>query len=85
MKEATMPEIKDALGVSILVGDVVRVIYHGYGITLPEVGLTAVVVGFSPRRNLVHNTTIKNGNALRPDMVAVQRRDGAPGHEGNRI
>lgn len=75
----------DALGVVVLVGDVVRVTSWGGRVRLIDVGGLATVTGFTPRGGLVHDSDdIANGQPLRPASVSVCRRDGLSGHEGNR-
>lgn len=76
--------IKDILGVEIKVGDTVRVTSWGGRIRLVDCGSTTVVTGFTGKGYLTHNDPqVAHGRALYPHNVAVQRRDGKPGHEGN--
>lgn len=79
----------DTLGVRIMVGDTVRVTSWGAPIRLADVGRTAQVRGVTRRRRLILADTdpvdpIARGGAVSPGCVAVARRDGTPGHEGNR-
>lgn len=81
----------DSLGVEIREGDTVMVVHHGYGISLNDCGRKVRVVGFTPQGNLKFEDDPSNlysptagGRALRPGCVLVARRDGQPGHEGNR-
>ena len=80
---------RDALGVTIELGDLVRVIHWGAPVRLVDTGRTAHVGGFTAHGNVIlagHNTDrdpIARGRAVSPGMLAVARRDGVPGHEGN--
>jgi len=84
-----MPNPIDALGVTIVPGDTITVIHVGAPIRLADAGRRALVAGFTPKGNVILFPTrpvhdiIANGRAVRPSCVAVARRDGAKGHEGN--
>lgn len=78
----------DTLGVEIEVGDTVLVIGWGGAVRLNDTGLRAKVTGFTPRGNVVldcgsNPDPIARGRAVNPGYLAVARRDGTPGHEGN--
>lgn len=75
---------KDTLGVEIRVGDTVRVIGYGYGIRLTDTGLTTKVTGFTHKGNVVHDGAPRDGKPLNTACLAVLRRDGYMGLEGNR-
>ena len=82
------PNPVDALGVEINVGDLVRVTAWGAPVRLTDTGRTAKVTGFSRTGNVVLSDRedfdpIANGRSVRPGYLAVQRRDGEAGHEGN--
>lgn len=79
----------DALGVTIEPGDTVMVIAYGAPVRLIDTGRRAAVLGFTRTGNVQleditypHNP-IARGLAVRPGTLAVARRDGNPGHEGN--
>ena len=75
---------KDALGVEIQVGDTVTVVHYGYSARLMDTGRRVTVTGFTRAGNVTHDDPkVANGRALRPGCLAVARRDGEPGHEGN--
>jgi hypothetical protein len=80
----------DALGVEIKRGDTVTVIAYGAPVRLIDTGRRARVVNFTPYGNVLladtHNPhdPIARGKAVSPGLLAVARRDGQPGHEGNR-
>lgn len=80
----------DALGVTIAVGDTVTVIAYGAPVRLVDTGRKATVAGLTRAGNVLledHNhphDPIARGRAVRPGYLAVARRDGLPGHEGNR-
>jgi hypothetical protein len=78
----------DTLGVFILPGDTVRVIAWGAPVRVTDVGAVARVVGFTRAGNVrldcgSNPDPIARGRAVSPGYLAVARRDGAPGHEGN--
>ena len=81
----------DALGVEIQPGDTVTVIAWGDPVRLTDTGRQARVVSFTPAGNVLladaHHPLdpIARGRAVSPGLLAVARRDGRPGHEGNRI
>lgn len=81
----------DALGVTIRVGDSVLITSYGYAARLIDTGRTVKVTGFTSAGNVAHNggsngaDPVANGRAIRPACVAVLRRDGRKGLEGNRI
>lgn len=76
---------KDSLGVEIEVGDTVTVIAYGWKTRLADTGRRFTVIGRTHLGNLTHDTDVANGHAVRPECVAVARRDGQFGHEGNRV
>lgn len=77
----------DTLGVTIEVGDTVTVTSWGAPVRLVDTGRRALVVGFTRSGNVhllaEYSDAIANGRAVSPGMLAVARRDGQPGHEGN--
>lgn len=79
----------DTLGVTIVPGDTVTVIAYGAPVRLSDTGRRATVAGFTRAGNVVlyggprNPDPIANGRAVSPGMLAVARRDGTPGHEGN--
>lgn len=81
---------RDGLGVVIRRGDVVTVIAWGAPVRLGDTGRQARVVSFTPAGNVALADThypedpIARGRAVSPGMLAVARRDGRDGHEGNR-
>lgn len=79
--------IRDTLGVPIHVYDRVTVTAWGHPIRLADTGRTAVVVGFTAHRNVKlaadGDDPIARGRAVSPGCLAVTRRDGQPGYEGN--
>lgn len=82
--------VTDALGVPVLVGDVVTVVHRGDGVRLADCGRRAAVTGLTRAGNLVLvnpdgyvHDPIAGGRAVRPGCVCVARRDGLPGHQGN--
>jgi hypothetical protein len=81
----------DCLGVVILRGDIVRVTSWGHPVRLTDTGRVARVLGVNSRGRIVlvregatDPDPIARGRAVDPGMLAVARRDGQPGHEGNR-
>ncbi len=80
----------DALGVEIKAGDKVRVIYRGGRITTDYVGRTWRVLDFTRQGSIIPEARGAEGVRaldtanLPADYVAVCRRDGQPGLEGNR-
>lgn len=78
------PTVTDTLGVAIRVGDVVTVIGWGWNVRLIDTGRTFTVTGITWAGNLTHDTEVADGYSVHPSCVAVARRDGKPGHEGNR-
>lgn len=75
----------DILHVDIRVGDLVTVTGWGWEVRLADVGKVVTVMGFTPAGNIRHDSThVANGHAIKPGCVAVRRRDGKIGHEGNR-
>lgn len=79
----------DALGVTIEVGDVVTVIHVGGSVRNADAGRRATVLGFTHAGNVrVDHRAYPDGIAARraisPGCLAVARRDGERGHEGNR-
>lgn len=78
------PTITDGLGVEILIGDIVTIIGWGWNVRLSDVGHKTTITGITWARNLQHDTDDADGYTLHPSCVAVARRDGKPGHEGNR-
>lgn len=81
----------DTLGVRIMVGDVVTITAWGAPVRLIDTGRRAQITGVNRAGNLILDSApfgdahdpIARGRAVRPGYVAVARRDGAPGHEGN--
>lgn len=86
----TTTTVTDALGATIQRGDTVTVIAWGAPVRLIDTGRRARVVNFTPAGNVIladtHHPTdpIARGRAVSPGYLAVARRDGKPGHEGNR-
>lgn len=87
----TATGLTDSLGVEFLIGDTVTVSAWGGSVRLADTGRRAVVTGVTAARNLVLDTLqafgddpIANGRSVRPGCLLVARRDGTPGHEGNR-
>lgn len=82
--------VRDTLGVTIRRGDTVTVIAWGAPVRLIDTGRLARVVSITPRGNVIladtHNPSdpIARGRSVSPGLLAVARRDGRPGHEGNR-
>lgn len=81
--------VRDTLGVAIRVGDTVRVTSWGAPVRLNDTNRTAGVAGFSRTGNVIlddHDDPdpIARGRSVRPGYLAVARRDGQMGHEGNR-
>jgi len=78
----------DTLGVAIRHGDTVTVTSWGGPVRLIDTGRRAIVVDFTHAGNVVlsddYADPIARGRAVSPGMLAVARRDGQPGHEGNR-
>mgnify|MGYP001589110824 CR=1 FL=1 len=79
----------DCLGVRICVDDTVTVISWGAPVRLVDTGRMARVAYFTRAGNvgLDQNNEldkIARGLAVNPRHLAVARRDGKPGHEGNR-
>ena len=80
----------DTLGVEIRPGDTITVIGWGAPVRLRDCGRRATVAGFTRAGNVVlfpsrpAYDAIAGGRAASPRMLAVARRDGKPGHEGNR-
>lgn len=75
---------KDTLGVEILVGDTVTVTSWGWNVRLADTGRRFTVTGVTWAKNLTHDTDVAAGYTVHPSCVAVARRDGQPGHEGNK-
>jgi hypothetical protein len=80
----------DTLGVTIRPGDTVIVTAWGAPVRLCDTGRKAKVAGFTRAGNVVlfperpAYDAIANGRAVSPGMLAVARRDGGNGYEGNR-
>jgi hypothetical protein len=74
--------LHDSLGVEILPTDTVRVTSWGIGARLTDVGQASPVVRINRTRIVVHVND--EDRAVNPTEVNVLRRDGQPGHEGNR-
>lgn len=79
----------DTLGVTILAGDTVTVIAWGSPVRLTDTGRRATVTGITRAGNVQladdpYGDHIARGRAVSPGMLAVARRDGAQGHEGNK-
>lgn len=84
MKIATLPAPADTLGVTIRIGDRARVTSCGWAARLVDCGARVTVTGFTARGNVEHSSAdVANGRAIKPGCLAVARRDGANGHEGN--
>ena len=88
---------RDNFGVSIEVGDVVRILSWGAPVRLIDCGRSAEVVGFTRTGNVVLDGApfghavdrIANGRAVRPGHLGVLDRSDrdnrvAAGYEGNR-
>ena len=86
---ATDRTVRDALGVPMEVGDTVRVTAWGAPVRLIDTGRIATVAGFSRSGNVVLDEgpnepdPIARGRSVRPGCLAVMRRDGQAGLEGN--
>ena len=82
-----MNTVRDTLGVPIQVDDVVVVTAWGHPVRLVDTGRRAQVVGFTDRGNVKleneGSDPIARGRAVDPGCLAVARRDGQPGYEGN--
>lgn len=76
--------VLDALGVTVLVGDTCRVTCYGGSVRQYDTGSLLLVEGFSAKGYVQHRTEVAGGRAVDPTYLAVRRRDGAKGHEGNR-
>ena len=80
--------LADTLGVEIRRGDTVRVTSWGHPVRLIDTGRVATVLGRTSAGNVVlvrdSDDPIARGRAVSPGMLAVARRDGLDGHEGNR-
>ncbi len=80
----------DTLGVVLRTGDNVTVTAWGDSVRLSDTGRRATVTGFTRAGNVclsAHDTPldpIARGRAVSPGCLAVARRDGESGHEGNR-
>jgi hypothetical protein len=75
----------DALGVEVRVGDTVTVTAWGAPVRLSDVGRRSEVTGATAQGRLVLlDGDIAGGRAVPVSCVLVARRDGQPGHEGNR-
>lgn len=87
--------IHDSLGVEIRVGDTLTVIGYGWAVRLVDTGRRVTCIGFTRGGNVVHDGGVSHGanpldlvadaRAIRPTCLAVARRDGFPGHEGNHV
>ena len=79
---------KDTLGVEFRVGDVVTVTAWGHPVRLVDTGRTATVTGFTASGRVKLDDPVSDpiarGRAVPGSCLAVARRDGATGHEGNR-
>jgi len=78
----------DTLGVPVLIGDTVTVTAWGDPVRLVDVGRTARVVAVNRHGRLsldcgTDPDPIARGRAVSPGCLAVARRDGKAGHEGN--
>jgi hypothetical protein len=86
---ATDRVVLDTLGVQMEVGDLVRVTSWGAPVRLIDTGRIATVAGFSRTGNVVldegpdEQDPIARGRSVRPGHLAVMRRDGQEGFEGN--
>lgn len=85
--------IADTLGVDIEVGDILTVVGYGWSVRLSDTGRRVTCTGFTRAGNVLHDggmahganplDLVANARAIRPGCLAVARRDGQPGHEGN--
>lgn len=81
--------ITDTLGVTILIGDTIRITAWGRPVRLTDTGRTAKVIGFTPNGRVRLDSSayapdlIARGKAVPSSCLAVARRDGGIGHEGN--
>lgn len=81
--------VVDNFGVEIVPGDTVTVIAWGAPVRLIDTGRRAKVAGLTARGNVIlgaqdnDHDPIARGLSVRPGYLAVARRDGAMGHEGN--
>lgn len=88
-KTATDRVVLDTLGVQMEVGDLVRVTSWGAPVRLNDTGRIATVAGFSRAGNVILDEgqdepdPIARGRSVRPGHLAVMRRDGRDGFEGN--
>jgi len=73
----------DVLGVTIRATDRVTVTSYGSGARLVDCGTQSIIHKFG-RVRLVINDCDGNARAVHPRSLAVLRRDGASGLEGNR-
>jgi hypothetical protein len=73
----------DSLGVDIEATDTVFVNGWGYGARLIDTGIRSRVVRFSRTRVVIIDSENQE-RAVGPSNLAVLRRDGATGFEGNR-
>ena len=73
----------DVLGVTIRPTDRVTVTSYGSGARLVDCGTQSIIRKFG-RVRLVINDCDGNARAVHPKSLAVLRRDGASGLEGNR-
>jgi hypothetical protein len=76
-----MSTATDALGVTLRVGDTVTVLHWGGNVRLSDCGRRAVLRGWNRANFLILDGFDKG---VPTHAVAVARRDGLPGHEGNR-
>ena len=76
-------KFKDTLGVEILPVDTVTVTAYGCGGRVADCGRLAAVAGFGRSRVIIEFTDGEK-RAIGPGCLAVRRRDGKKGHEGNR-
>jgi NAD-dependent DNA ligase len=82
----TLLNVKDALGVEIEIGDLVKVTARGWG--APQIGTAvAKVLKVNKTRIVIEPTTATycGQPSVRSECVQVLRRDGTTGWEGNRL
>lgn len=76
--------MKDALGVEITTVDTVTVLSYGLGARKDSCGRVFRVLGFGHSRVLLGDGALEVLK-VDPKSLAVRRRDGQNGHEGNRV
>lgn len=83
--QAQQYDISDSLLVTFRIGDNVMINSWGGNVRLTDVGRTGTVVGLGRVRPVIawDNKTDQPRGNVRPSMLAILRRDGATGLEGN--